>query len=172
MSRRIDPYAAVRGVLVGAVSAICALAAHGAAMAAMHPMTEMATLSAVPGRALPQLIAACAVVGAVATAGRPGLLGLSAAVTVGQGAGHVVLGLSMGHLQLGPGMAAAHVAAALLAGLLILGAEQALRLAGAALTGLRRAPLVCPTVPRTAWSYTPAARRALTGSGALRGPPR
>ncbi|BDH59528.1 hypothetical protein [Tsukamurella sp. PLM1] len=161
-------------------------AMHGAhaghAMPATHAIPDAAA-SAVPAASLAAptvpatsvllLAAVCAVLGLLAARPRSASARATGAMLLlGQGAGHLALGVTMGHLAMSPSMAVAHVAAAVLAGAAIAGAERALRLALAVLV-----PLAATwrdrtrTVALPAWAYVPTPVPALARHGALRGPP-
>ncbi|NMD56693.1 MULTISPECIES: hypothetical protein [Tsukamurella] len=145
---------------------------------AMHSMPSM-DMTAMPGApsvplsALLLLAAVCAVLGAVAARPRTaGPRGVAALLLLGQGAGHLALGVTMGHLAMSPVMAVAHVGAAIVAGAVIAGAEHALRVALATLTPLtptwrtRARPVVAPV-----WTFRAVPLPVLARHGALRAPP-
>lgn len=151
-------------------------AGHEMGMHAMHTMPAdlPAAAPSVPLSAVLLLAAVCAVLGAVAARPRTaGPRGVAALVLAGQGAGHLALGLTMGHLAISPTMAAAHVAAAVLAGAAIAGAEHALRVALATLAPLtptwreRSRTVVAPV-----WAFRAVPLPVLARHGALRAPPR
>lgn len=145
---------------------------------AMHSMpsmdmTAMPAAPSVPLSAVLLLAAVCAVLGAAAARPRTaGPRGVAALLLLGQGAGHLALGVTMGHLAMSPVMAAAHVAAAVVAGVVIAGAEHALRVALATLTPLtptwrtRTRTVVAPV-----WTFRAVPLPVLARHGALRAPP-
>ncbi|MGW5311780.1 hypothetical protein [Nocardia thailandica] len=134
--------ARLRGAAAGSMSGALALAAHGVASGGALPSSTTVTL----------LAAASAVVGALAAGLAPlrgGSLALVAALLVGQLLGHTTMSWSSGHAHhaddsLGLGMLAAHLVAALLAAVVIAGAEAAHRIAGAV---VGRVLLLRPTLP-------------------------
>ncbi|PKV79675.1 hypothetical protein ATK86_4084 [Nocardia fluminea] len=121
--------ARLRGATAGSMSGALALAAHGVASGGALPSSTTVTL----------LTAASAMVGAVATGFAPvrgGAVALVAALLGGQLLGHVTMGWTTGHAHhaddsLGLGMLSAHLIAALLAVVVIAGAEAAYRIATA-----------------------------------------
>ncbi|NNH69559.1 hypothetical protein HLB23_06700 [Nocardia uniformis] len=135
--------AVLRGGAAGSISGALAVAAHGWASGAAVPDSNAVTL----------LIAGSAVVGAL-TAGvgalRTTALGLVAALVGGQLLGHLSMSWSGGgghhhHQSLWtPSMLAAHVVGAIVAAVLILGAEAAYRITTTVLARVLPAPVVLP----------------------------
>lgn len=133
--------ARLRGAAAGSMSGAMALAAHGVASGGALPGSTTVTL----------LAAASAVVGALAAGFAPlrgGSAALVAALLGGQLLGHTTMSWTSGHSQhgddaLGLGMLSAHLIAALLAAVVIAGAEAAYRIGGAVVGRvllLRQAP--------------------------------
>ncbi|MET9325207.1 hypothetical protein [Tsukamurella sp. NPDC003166] len=144
---------------------------------AMHHVASTAMPMAapsVPVTAVLLLALACAALGALAARPRTtGPTGAAAMLLLGQGVGHLVLGLTMGHLALSPTMAGAHLAAAVVAGAVIAGAEHALRAALATLTPLATTWRERPgTVVAPIWTFRAVPGPVLARHGALRAPPR
>ncbi|WP_019201806.1 hypothetical protein [Tsukamurella sp. 1534] len=151
-----------------------AMAGHAMPGAAPIPAGPASTLiPAIPSTSILLLAAVCALLGVLAA--RPRAAGPATAgalVLAGQGAGHLALGVTMGHLGITPAMALAHVAAAAVAGAAIAGAEAALRLALAALRPISRtATVVRRTVVERDWTFRAAPLPVVTCHGALRAPP-
>lgn len=151
--------------------AMAAMPGHD--MAAMTPDGAGAMAPSVPLFSILVLAAVCAAIGALAARPRAaGPLATGAMVLFGQLGGHVALGLTMGHLAITPGMAAAHLLAAVVAGAMIAGAEAALRLA---LATLRAVVAAWTRLPRTvvvrSWDFRPLPVRVQACNGALRAPP-
>ncbi|MGQ4614420.1 hypothetical protein [Nocardia sp. R7R-8] len=123
--------ARVRGGSAGAISGAISVAAHGWASGGMLPDTT----------ALALLAAASAVIGALVAGLAPlreTSSGLVAALVAGQLLGHLAMGITSGHLQhadaqLTPAMLAAHLCAAVVAAVVIRGAEAAYRIGTAVL---------------------------------------
>lgn len=186
--------ATFRGVAVGAVSFGASLTAHALAMPgdhmsghamtghdmsghAMHSMPGMptvATAPSVPITSVLLLAAVCAILGLLAARPRAaGPASTGAMLLLGQGVGHLALGVTMGHLAISPTMAAAHLCAAIVAGIVIAGAEHALRVALAVLTPRaatwrdQRRTVVAPV-----WTFRAVPLPVLARHGALRAPPR
>ncbi|CAM3830941.1 hypothetical protein TSST111916_09295 [Tsukamurella strandjordii] len=144
-----------------------------------HDMAAMGTDAGMPmGPAIPLtsvllLAGVCAIIGALAARPRAaGPVAAGAMVLFGQLGGHLALGLTMGHLALTPSMGLAHLAAAVVAGLAIAGAERALRLAVATLRPVRAAWLsVRRTVVHRVWEFRTRPLSVLSCHGALRAPP-
>ncbi len=154
-----------------------AMPGHDMSAHAMHMMPAAdapAAAPTVPLSAALLLAAVCTALGAAASRPRSaGPRGVAALVLLGQGAGHLALGLTMGHLAMSPGMAAAHVTAAVVAGVVIAGAEHALRVALATLAPLAptwREPR--RTVVAPVWTFRAVPLPVLARHGALRAPPR
>ncbi|WP_330249850.1 hypothetical protein OG874_26540 [Nocardia sp. NBC_00565] len=124
--------ARVRGAGAGSISGAISVAAHGWASGGMPPS----------GTTLVLLAAACAVVGALVAGLAPlreTSVGLIAVLIAGQLLGHLTMGWSSGQMhhgdaQLGPGMLTAHLVAAMLAAVVIRGAEAAYRIGCAVLS--------------------------------------
>ncbi|ADG80547.1 putative protein OS=Tsukamurella paurometabola (strain ATCC 8368 / DSM / CCUG 35730 /CIP 100753 / JCM 10117 / KCTC 9821 / NBRC 16120 / NCIMB 702349/ NCTC 13040) OX=521096 GN=Tpau_3976 PE=4 SV=1 [Tsukamurella paurometabola] len=151
--------------------AMAAMPGHD--MAAMTPDGAGAMAPSVPPFSILVLAAVCAAIGVLAARPRAaGPLATGAMVLFGQLGGHVALGLTMGHLAITPGMAAAHLLAAVVAGATIAGAEAALRLA---LATLRAVVAAWTRLPRTvvvrSWDFRPLPVRVQACNGALRAPP-
>lgn len=154
-----------------------AMPGHDMGGHAMHSMPApdvTAMAPSVPLSAVVLLAAVCAVLGAIAARPRTaGPRGVAALLLLGQGAGHLALGVTMGHLAMSPAMAVAHIAAAVVAGAVIAGAEHALRVALATLTPLtptwrtRTRTVVSPV-----WTFRAVPLPVLARHGALRAPPR
>ncbi|WP_051133308.1 hypothetical protein [Nocardia paucivorans] len=149
MSIRFGPTAGVdhrgtaraRGTAAGLVSGTISLAAHGWVSAGAAPTGTSIMLLAATSAALGALVAG---VGPL----RTGSAGLVAALWGGQLLGHLAMSRDSGHLhhgdlQLTPTMIAAHALAALIAAIVIRGAEFAYRIGSAALS--RILPIRCPT---------------------------
>ncbi|KXP11958.1 hypothetical protein AXK57_20520 [Tsukamurella pulmonis] len=143
------------------------------AMPALPAMDMPAAAPSVPLSAVLLLAAVCALLAALASRPRStGPRGVAALLVAGQGAGHLALGLTMGHLAMSPAMATAHIVAALVAGVVIAGAEHALRVALATLVPLsptwreRRRTVVAPV-----WTFRAVPLPVLARHGALRAPP-
>lgn len=124
--------AQLRGASAGSISGAISVAAHGWASGGMVPGSTAIAL----------LVAMSAVIGALVGGLRPlgdTATGLIAALIAGQLLGHLTMGWSSGHLQHGdsqltPGMLAAHTLAAVIAAVLIRGAEAGCRVAAAVLS--------------------------------------
>ncbi|BDD84578.1 hypothetical protein TPB0596_43410 [Tsukamurella pulmonis] len=143
------------------------------AMPALPAMDMPAAAPSVPLSAVLLLAAVCALLAALASRPRStGPRGVAALLVAGQGAGHLALGLTMGHLAMSPAMATAHIVAAIVAGVVIAGAEHALRVALATLVPLsptwreRRRTVVAPV-----WTFRAVPLPVLARHGALRAPP-
>lgn len=115
MSKAAFGAGALCGALVGACSILLTAVAHGAAGGDLPTGAGLAMLAVV-----------CATVGAIVGAGhrRPGVLGLVAALSVGQVLGHLTLVATSGHhsehaLMPSAPMLAAHAVAAVVLGLMI-----------------------------------------------------
>ncbi|MDO3645625.1 hypothetical protein [Nocardia mangyaensis] len=134
----------LRGACAGSMSGALSLAAHGLASGGALPGSTTVVL----------LAAASAIVGAVVAglpALRSGALGLAAVLLGGQLLGHTTMSWS-GHGHhgadtLGLGMLTAHIVAALLAAVVIIGAEAAYRIGGAALARILPRRCRAPRIP-------------------------
>ncbi|WP_433711190.1 hypothetical protein ACQP2U_33760 [Nocardia sp. CA-084685] len=137
--------ARVRGACAGSISGAVSVAAHGWASDGMPPDSTTLVL----------LAAACAVVGALVAGLAPlrdTSIGLISVLAAGQLLGHVTMGWSSGHMhhvdaQLTPGMVAAHLVAAVLAAVVIRGAEAAYRIGCALLSRLLPMRYHPPAIP-------------------------
>ncbi|MFF0633189.1 hypothetical protein ACFYTS_11880 [Nocardia sp. NPDC004151] len=166
-----DHTARLRGAAAGASSGAVAILAHGLGGGA----------SLTDGSALALLLAACTVIGVVASSMRPryGLPGTIGMLAAGQAIGHAALSMSPGHHHhsSSAAMLIAHLVAIPVGALLIRAAEAGLR---RAVTGVRRfllalsailAPPVRRMRPRPADDRA-VARRLLVSPGiGRRGPP-
>ncbi|MET8874172.1 hypothetical protein [Nocardia sp. NPDC004604] len=137
--------ARVRGACAGSISGAISVAAHGWASGGMAPS----------GTTLALLAAAAAVVGAL-VAGiaslRHSSIGLVVVLAIGQLHGHLTMGWSSGHMhhgdvQLSPGMLAAHIVAAIVAAMVIRGAEAAYRIGCAVLSQVLPMRYRPPAIP-------------------------
>ncbi|QIS15075.1 hypothetical protein [Nocardia arthritidis] len=124
--------ARLRGAAAGTTSGAISVAAHGWASGGMAP----------DGTTFALLTAAAAVIGALVAGLAPlrdTSVGLVAALVGGQLLGHLTMGFSSGHMhhgdaQLTPAMLTAHLVAAVVAAVLIRGAEAAYRIGCAVLS--------------------------------------
>ncbi|HLS79222.1 MAG TPA: hypothetical protein VK083_20775 [Nocardia sp.] len=161
--------AAARGALVGSAAGAVSLAAHPLGGGAVH----------LSQAAIVQLIGACAAVGVVAGSrrGRVGRGELLALLAAGQGIGHVALTVGHPHgPHLTPVMVCAHLAAMLLAAVLIRLSEAGLL---AAASSVRR--VLAALVEALRWPEAPVvlaggeirvgAGRLRSGGAGTRGPP-
>lgn len=166
--------ARVRGGSAGAISGTISVAAHGWASGGMSLGSTTLAL----------LVAAAAVVGALVAGLAPlrdTSVGLVTALVAGQLLGHLTMGFSSGHLhhgdaQLTPAMLSAHLLAAVVAAIVIRGAEAAYRTATAVLFRVLRAhrpaPIRADPVPlRTAHADRVILRVFAAASLRTRGPP-
>ncbi|MGY4102700.1 hypothetical protein ACW2Q0_24545 [Nocardia sp. R16R-3T] len=137
--------AQVRGACAGSISGAISVAAHGWASGGM----------ALNSTTIALLAAACAVVGALVTGLAPlreSSVGLISALVAGQLLGHVTVGWGSGHMrhgdaQLTPGMVAAHLVAAVLAAVVIRGAEATYRIGCAVLSRVLPMRYHPPAIP-------------------------
>lgn len=158
--------------------AMPAMPGHDMGGHAMHSIPAMDLPAAAAGPSIPAtavllLAAVCALLGVLAA--RPRTAGPRAAAALlllGQGTGHLALGLTMGHLALSPTMTAAHIVAAGVAGVVIAGAEHALRVALATLAPLTSTWRERPrTVVAAVWTFRAVPPPVIARHGALRAPP-
>ncbi|WP_063041391.1 hypothetical protein [Nocardia pseudovaccinii] len=137
--------ARVRGACAGSISGAISVAAHGWASDGMPPSSTTLAL----------LVAASAVVGALVAGLAPlrdTSIGLISVLVAGQLLGHVTMGWGPGHMhhgdaQLTPGMVAAHLVAAVLAAVVIRGAETAYRIGCAVLSRVLPLRYRPPAIP-------------------------
>ncbi|RJO79802.1 hypothetical protein D5S18_00525 [Nocardia panacis] len=127
---RSGAVARLRGATAGTTSGAISVAAHGWAAGGAAPS----------GTTLMLLVAGAAVIGAL-VAGALGetVIGLVTALAGGQVLGHITMGWSSGHMhhgdmQISPAMVGAHLVAAVIAAVLIRGAEGAYRFGCAVLS--------------------------------------
>lgn len=137
--------ARIRGASAGSVSGALSIAAHGWAAGAMPVQSSTLML----------LVAAATVVGALVTGISPlrtSSVGLVAALFGGQLIGHAALSADMAGMQhtsmWTPAMLCAHLAGAVCAAVVILGAEAAYRI-GTAVTRVLPMPVHRPAVAET-----------------------
>ncbi|MFI9509552.1 hypothetical protein [Nocardia sp. NPDC052566] len=126
-----DAVARLRGAAAGSISGAISVAAHGWASGGMAPSHATLALLAAGSAVIGALVAGLAPLRNTST-------GLVAALVAGQLLGHVTMGWSSGHMhhgdaQLTPTMVTAHVVAAVVAAILIRGAEAAYRIGSAVL---------------------------------------
>ncbi|MFI5777599.1 hypothetical protein [Nocardia sp. NPDC051570] len=166
--------ARLRGAAAGSVSGALSVAAHGWASGGMPVSSSAVAL----------LVAGATVVGTLVTGVGPlrgTALGLAAALFGGQLLGHASMSIgmmSMPHTQSlwSPAMVGAHVAAALGAAVVILGAEAAYRIGTAVLIGvlpglLRTPGIAGPRPPRAAHRDRVILRILAADTFRTRGPP-
>ncbi|MEU7628599.1 hypothetical protein AB0C34_01250 [Nocardia sp. NPDC049220] len=148
-AQRRGAVARLRGGSAGAISGAVSVAAHGWASGGMPPNTTALALLAAGSAVICSMVAGL-------TALRDSSIGLVAALVIGQLLGHLTMGFSSGHTQHGdtqltPVMLTAHLIAAVVAAVVIQGAQTAYRIGTAALarvTAIRRiAPVVMSPTP-------------------------
>ncbi|MFF2550094.1 hypothetical protein ACFVUS_03795 [Nocardia sp. NPDC058058] len=166
-----DHTARLRGAAVGAASGAVAIFAHGLGGGTTAPA----------GSALALLFAACALIGVIVAAVRPGYgpIALMGMLAAGQGIGHIALSMSPGHHHhaASPAMLVAHLIAIPVGAMAIRAAEAGMR---RAVTSVRRFILALADAPvpaergarPTATAERATARLlAVTPGIARRGPP-